>query len=161
MNQKVGSQKNTNRAAKSGKGQNSHSHKPNVEHLLYYTKNSARAASENLPDTSRKKWSQYYANSTHTKSVTVVLCHYCYYSINRPHHTKPVGLIESFGAPPQTPFRRGLGTGDPSGVWGGAPSNMLAAKPPQGLGRSPKRRATPPPPPRRRRWAGPLFGGVG
>ncbi len=58
------------------------------------------------------------------------------------------------GAPPQTPFRRGLGAGAasgvrggaPAGVWGGAPSNILAAKPPRGLGWSPNRRGPPGPP---------------
>ncbi len=37
------------------------------------------------------------------------------------------------GAPPQTPFSRGSG----------APRNILAAKPPRGLGRSPNRRGPP------------------
>ncbi len=40
----------------------------------------------------------------------------------------------------------------PEGVWGGAPSNILAAKPPRGLGRSPNRRGPLPPPLWLRNW---------
>ncbi len=36
--------------------------------------------------------------------------------------------------------------GAPSGVWGGAPSNILNTKPHQGLGQSPNRRGSLPPP---------------
>ncbi len=53
--------------------------------------------------------------------------------------TKPVGFIESVGAPPQTPFRRGSGGGSPqqrsrrSGVWGGAqPPPRPPCPPPSG-----------------------------
>ncbi len=86
---------------------------------------------------------------------------------------KPVGLIESFGSPSQTPgrlhrkniargsaprpcwgstpnptaLRRGSGTQHQRGSGDGAPSNILAAKPPRGLGRGPNRRGPPPPPP--------------
>ncbi len=64
------------------------------------------------------------------------------------------------GAPPQTPlglpFSRGSRAQPKRGSGGGAPSYILAANPPRGLGRSPIRRGPPGPP-----LATPLGGGGG